>query len=64
MSNQGIFGALKQYWFFEEKPRLEKKNTYFEELKLSNRDALIFCTVFLIIAIALISIALIGGNLV
>ena len=31
MTNQGLCGALKQYWTIEEKPRLTRRNAYFED---------------------------------
>ena len=41
MNSQGLFGALVQYWNISDKPRLDRKNTYFEDnLQLSNYDAL------------------------
>lgn len=40
MSNQGLMGALLQYWTIDEKPRLNRRNTYFEDLELSNINAL------------------------
>ena len=38
--NQGFIGALEQYWTVEEKPRLHRKNTYFEDKQVSNAEAL------------------------
>ena len=40
--NQGLIGALVQYWTIEEKPRLHRRNTYFEDHIPSNIDALKF----------------------
>lgn len=40
MNCQGLLGALIQYWNIEEKPRLHRKNSYFEDHQLSNYDAL------------------------
>ena len=41
MNNQGLFGALEQFWTVNDKPRLNRRNTYFEDnLKVSNYDAL------------------------
>lgn len=42
MSNQGLLGALEQFWTVNEAPRLGRKNTYFEDHKVSNYDALKF----------------------
>jgi len=38
--NQGLVGALIQYWTVDEKPRLHRRNTYFDEVQLSNFMAL------------------------
>lgn len=41
MVSQGLFGAIEQYWSVEEKPRLDRRNTYFDDsIKVSNHDAL------------------------
>ena len=40
MNDQGLFGALDQYWSVEDKPRLHRRNTFFDDVQLSNIDAL------------------------
>ena len=40
MNNQGFMGALAQYWTVDPKPRLHRKNTFFDDVQLSNWDAL------------------------
>lgn len=40
MNDQGFFGALDQYWTVNEKPRLGRRNTYFDEVQVSNFMAL------------------------
>ena len=40
MTDQGFFGALDQYWTVHDKPRLDRRNTYFDDVQLSNSDAL------------------------
>lgn len=57
MNNQGFFGALWQYWNIHEKPRLDRKNTVFENARVSNREALYFGLWFIIIGLILISIS-------
>ena len=54
MNGQGLFGALDQYWTVEEKPRLNRRNTYFEDIQLSNYDALRFGIAVSVIATAII----------
>lgn len=55
MSNQGLLGALEQFWTVNEAPRLDRKNTYFEDHpKVSNYDALRFGLVFSGVATAII----------
>ena len=40
MNNQGFLGALSQYWSIDDKPRLHRRNTYFDDVQLTNVDAL------------------------
>lgn len=55
MSNQGLLGALVQYWTIDEKPRLYRRNTYFDDnLLVSNKDALRIGMVFSVLATAII----------
>ena len=54
MVNQGLIGALSQYWTVEDKPRLHRKNTYFDDLALSNTDALRVGIVVATLAIAIV----------
>lgn len=61
MDNQGLFGALEQYWTVNDKPRLNRKNTYFDDLTLSNVDALRVGVLVATLAIAIVvSWSLIG----
>lgn len=54
MSNQGLYGALEQFWTVNEAPRLDRKNTYFEDHKVSNYDALKFGLAVSGLAVAII----------
>ena len=54
MNNQGLYGALLQYWSIEDKPRLHRRNTYFDDIKVSNLDALKFCLGFILLAMAIV----------
>ena len=54
MTNQGLQGALEQYWTVEPKARLHRRNTYFEDAKLTNWDSLRVGIVAVMIAIAII----------
>ena len=54
MSNQGLMGALEQYWTVEPKARLHRRNTFFEDNQVSNTDALRFGLLVSTIAIAII----------
>lgn len=40
MVNQGIYGALDQYWSVEPKARLHRKNSFFDDVQISNSQAL------------------------
>lgn len=52
--DQGFFGALEQYWNVSDKPRLDRKNTFFEDVQLSNTDALRVGIVVSTIAVAMV----------
>jgi hypothetical protein len=54
MNNQGLFGALEQYWNINEKPRLHRRNTYFDEVGISNAQALRFGLMVSVVATAII----------
>jgi hypothetical protein len=54
MNSQGFLGALEQYWTINEKPRLDRRNTFFEDTTVSNTDALRFGLLVSTIAIAII----------
>ena len=55
MNSQGLIGALNQYWNVEPKVRLHRKNTYFEDHKVSNVDALRFGLVFIVVSLIIMS---------
>ena len=54
MNKQGLYGAVEQYWTIEPKARLHRRNTYFEDAKLSNYNALRVGIVAVMIATAII----------
>ena len=54
MSNQGLLGALGQYWTIEPKARLHRRNTYFEDAQPSNKDALYFGLSTIIIGLSIL----------
>lgn len=54
MNDQGLFGALDQYWTVDEKPRLHRRNTYFDDVQMSNAQALRVGIVVSVIATAII----------
>ena len=54
MVSQGFFGALVQYWTVEPKPRLDRRNTYFDDLEVSNMTALRLGIVVSVVANAII----------
>ena len=63
MNNQGFFGALEQFWTIEEKPRLNRRNSYFSEVELSNLEALRVGVAVSVIATAIIVFWSLGGIL-
>ena len=52
--DQGIVGALDQYWTLEPKPRLYRRNTYFDDASISNTQALRVGIVATVVAVAII----------
>ena len=63
MTGQGLFGALVQYWDIQPKPRLDRRNTYFNDHRVSNTDALRFGLVVSTLATAIIVLWSFGGLL-
>lgn len=50
---QGFYGALDQYWSIQPKPRLHRRNTYFDS-QISNAEALRFGLIVSVLAMAII----------
>ena len=61
--DQGLVGALHQYWNIDEKPRLYRKNTYFDDVQVSNLTALRVGIVVSVVATAIIGLWSLGGIL-
>lgn len=61
MNSQGLLGALLQYWTIEDKPRLYRRNTWFDDHKPSEytMNRFLFYTVFTVVV--LIVGMMIGG---
>ena len=51
MTNQGLLGALEQFWTVEDKPRLHRRNTYFEDVMISEQHLLAVATIVLAMVI-------------
>lgn len=64
MSNQGIWGALEQYWRVEPKPRLNRRNTYFEDVAISEYHLLAIATITLVMVIGLMAFFIVQGLVV
>jgi len=52
--DQGIVGALDQYWTLEPKARLHRRNTYFDDVQVTNTQALRVGIVATVVAVAII----------
>ena len=63
MSNQGLLGAIYQYWNIHDKPRLDRRNTYFRDAQVSNIDALRVGIVVSVLATAIVVFWCLGGLL-
>ena len=62
MANQGLWGAIEQYWTVEEKPRLHRRNTYLDDHpQVSNWTSLKLGIVACSVSITLVILAMIGG---
>ena len=60
MVNQGLWGAIEQFWTVEEKPRLHRRNTFFEEHpQVSNYDSLKVGIVAVSVSITIVIFAMI-----
>lgn len=54
MTNQGFYGALKQYWTVDEKPRLNRRNSWFEDHRPTPYDTLRIGIVAITLAMAIV----------
>ena len=64
MVNQGLWGAIEQVWTVEEKPRLHRRNTFFEDYpQLTNYDSLKVGIVAFSITITIVMFSMLGGIL-
>ena len=54
MNNQGFWGAMVQYWTVDEKPRLHRRNTWFEDHQPSNYFGLKLALTISIVASAIV----------
>ena len=64
MVNQGLWGAIEQFWTVEEKPRLHRRNTFFEEYpKVTNYDSLKIGIVAFSVTVVVVAVTTIGGIL-
>ena len=61
--NEGLLGALDQYWGIEPKVRLHRRNTFFNDAQMSNTDALKVGIVVSSLATAIIIFWSLGGLL-
>ena len=64
MVNQGLWGAIEQFWTVEEKPRLHRRNTFFDEYpKVTNYDSLKIGIVAFSVTVVVVAVTTIGGIL-
>ena len=63
MNNQGFLFAVLQYFTVEEKPRLYRRNTWFDDHGLSRKSANYFWIGFTVLAMAIIIVWSLGGLL-
>ena len=60
MVSQGLWGAIEQYWSVEDKPRLDRRNSYFEDHRLNDRDALNLYLIVSSVGITIVILGLVG----
>lgn len=60
MVSQGLWGAIEQYWSVEDKPRLDRRNSYFEDHHLNDRDALNLYLIASSVGITIVILGLVG----
>lgn len=61
MANQGLWGAIDQYWTVDEKPRLHRRNTYLDDHQVSNWTSFRLGIVACSVSITLVILAMLGG---
>ena len=61
MDNQGLFGALEQFWSINDQPRLNRKNTFFDDIKFNDPFIVeLVCLGLVVIPVILVIIAMVG----
>lgn len=63
LNNQGLFGAISQYWDVEPKARLHRRNSYFNDHEVSNVQALRVGIVVSIATAMVVVWGMVGGIL-
>jgi hypothetical protein len=53
MVSQGLWGAIEQYWTVEDKPRLHRRNTYFDDHTQFNDNWTILNLVLIAVTISI-----------
>lgn len=53
-SQDGFYGAVKQYFTIEDKPRLHKRNTWFEDHKPSENTTVIIYSIAFVLAMLIL----------
>ena len=64
MTNQGLWGALVQFWTIEEKPRLTRRNSWFYDHRLTEPQLKLFGILFFIFLFIVATIVVLMGAMV
>ena len=59
--NQGLWGALEQFWTIEPKARLHRRNSWFAENEPSHHDLVLGLYVAVIVTILFIVFVMVRG---
>lgn len=59
--SDGFLGAIRQFWTVEEKPRLYRRNSWFDDHQVNLRQSNLFWISFTVLAWALVLFMVVKG---
>lgn len=61
MVRQDFIGALDQFWTVEDKPRLDRRNTWFDDNQINPSLLIMMCYVSVPVVILFVAIVMVMG---